>query len=92
MKTMDYHDYYLKCDVLLLADTLEKIRNNNLKNYGLHYYLSAPALMLNMTKVELELISNADMYLFFEVGIRGRVSYISKRYSKANKCISNRVT
>ena len=38
-----------------------------------------------MTKVELELISDADMYLFFEKGMRGGVSYISERYSKANK-------
>ena len=37
-----------------------------------------------MTKVELELIPYRDMCLFFETGIRGRVSYISKRYSKAN--------
>ena len=38
-----------------------------------------------MAKIELELILDADMYLFFEKGMRGRVSYISKRYSKANK-------
>ena len=46
MKTMkDYHDLYLKCDVLLLADFLKKIRNNSLKNYGScpSQYLSAPA-------------------------------------------------
>ena len=36
MKTMkDYHDLYLKCDILLLADVFEKVRNNTLKNYGL---------------------------------------------------------
>ena len=50
--------------------------------------MSAPALsldaMLNMTKVELELISDAYMYLFFQKGMRGGVSYISNRYSKAN--------
>ena len=40
--------------------------------------------MFNMAKVELELISDANMYLYFELGMRGGVSYISKRYSKAN--------
>ena len=61
MKMMkDYHNLYLKCDVLLLADVFEKFRNNSIKNYGLcpSYYLSTPALtwdaMLNLTKVELE--------------------------------------
>ena len=53
----DYHDLYLKCDVLLLADILEKFRDKSLKNYGLcpSHYLSEPALiwdaMLNTTKV-----------------------------------------
>ena len=37
MKTMkDFHDLYLKCDVLLLAGIFEKFRNINLKNYGLY--------------------------------------------------------
>ena len=40
--------------------------------------------MLNLIKVELELISDADMYLFFEKDMRGGVSYISKRCSKTN--------
>ena len=35
--------------------------------------------MLNMTKVQVELISDADMYLFFEKGMGRRVSYISNR-------------
>ena len=36
MKTMkDYHDLYLKCDVLLLADVFDTFRNNSLKNYEL---------------------------------------------------------
>ena len=41
--------------------------------------------MLNMTKTKLDLISGPDMYLFFGKYMRGGVSYISNRYSKANK-------
>ena len=47
MKTMeDYHDLYIKCVVLLLADVFEKFRNNSLKNYTCcpDHYLSAPSL------------------------------------------------
>ena len=40
--------------------------------------------MLKITKVELEKISNADMHLFIEKGMRGGISYINKRFSKAN--------
>ena len=36
-----------------------------------------------MTKTKLELIPDSDMYIFFEKGTRGGVSYISNRYSKA---------
>ena len=39
--------------------------------------------MFDMTKAELDLISGAVMYQFFEKGMRGGVSYNSKRYSKA---------
>ena len=74
----------------------EKFRNDNLKNYGLCqiHYFSAPALtwdaMLNMKKVELELISDSHMYIFFEKGTRGGVSYITNRYSKAkNKYLNS---
>ena len=73
----DYHDLYLKCDVLLLADVSKKYRNNSLKNYGLcpSHYLSEPGLsqdaMLKMTKVELELIPDPEMYIFFEKRQKG---------------------
>ena len=40
--------------------------------------------MLNMTKAELELISDSDMCIFIEKGTRGGVSYIYNRYSKNN--------
>ena len=40
--------------------------------------------MFNMTKLELELIPDPNMYIFFDKGTRGGVSYISNRYSEAN--------
>ena len=86
----DFHDHYLKEDVLLLADVYEKFISTCLKYYGLDpcHYFSAPELswdaMLKMKKVELEKISDPDKYMFFEKGMRGGVSYINKRYSKAN--------
>ena len=40
--------------------------------------------MLSLAKVELILTSDVYMYLVFEKGIRDGVSYVSKRYSKAN--------
>ena len=69
----------------------EKFRKNSLKNYGLcpSDYMSAQFLswdaMLNMKKGELELIPGADMHLFYQKGMRDRVSYISKGYIKASK-------
>ena len=70
-------------------DFFKNFRNKSLKNHGLfpNHYLSAPALswdtMINIKKVQLELISDTQMYLFFAKSMRCRVSYISKRYSKA---------
>ena len=90
MKNMgDYHDHYLKKDVLLLADVFEKFIDTCLKYYelGLYHYFSAPGLswdaMLKMTGVKIE-INDIDQYLFIEKGSRGGVSYIAKRYAKAN--------
>ena len=42
-----------------------------------------------MTKVELKFISDADMYLFFGSGMRGRVFSLSNRYSQANNTYLN---
>ena len=86
----DYHDLYIKTDVLLLADFFEKFINTCLEYYGLDtcHCFSSPGLswnaMLKMAGIELELISEIDMHLFIEKGMRGGISYIAKRYSKAN--------
>ena len=97
MKNMgDYHDHYLEKDVLLLPDVFEKFIDTCLKFYGLDpcHYFSSPGLnwdvMLKMTGARLENIVDIFMYLFIEKGLRGGISYIAKRYSKANnKCMKN---
>ena len=75
MQTMgNYHDLYLKTDVLLLADVFENFRKKCLKYYGLdpaHYY-TVPGLSwdaaLKMTKVNLELLDDIEMHLMVEKG------------------------
>ena len=86
----EYHDLYLKSDVLLLADVFENFRSTCLNYYKLdpaNYYTS-PGLSwdaaLKMTKINLELITDIDMYLMVEKGIRGGISTITNRYSIAN--------
>ena len=91
MKTFkDYHKLYNITDVLLLADVFENFRNLCLKIYGLDpvYYFTAPGLAwdacLKMTNINLELLSDPNMLLMFEKGIRGGISMISNRYGEAN--------
>ena len=45
--------------------------------------------MSKMTGVKLEKISNIGKYLFIEKGLRGGISYIAKRYAKANNKYMN---
>ena len=91
LKTMgDYHDLYLKSDILLLADVFENFRKTCLQYYKLDpcHYFTSPGLswdaMLKMTDIKLELITDIDMYQFIEKGMRGGISYIANRYGKAN--------
>ena len=74
----------------MLTDVFDKFIKTCLKYYELDpcHYFSSPGLswdtMLKMTDVKLEKISDIDKYLFTEKGSRGGISYIAKRYAKAN--------
>ncbi|WAR30902.1 hypothetical protein MAR_033444 [Mya arenaria] len=76
--------------VLLPADVFETFRDVCLTNYNLDpaWYYTAPGLAwdaaLILTEVELELLTDPDMLLMIEKGIRGGVSTIMTRYGKAN--------
>jgi hypothetical protein len=86
----EYHDLYLKTDVLLLADVFENFRDICLEYYKLDpaHYFTSPGLawdaMLKLTKVKLERLTDPDMYLMIEKGIRGGISVNSGKYSAAN--------
>ena len=84
IKTMgEYHDLYLKSDMLLLADVFKSFRKTCLQYYKLDrcHYFTSPGLswdaMLKMTNIKLELMIDVDMYQFIEKGMRGGVSYIA---------------
>ena len=86
----DYHDLYLKTDVILLADCFESFRKTCFRNYKLDpaHYLTAPGLsfdaMLKKTNITIELFEQEDMLEFVESGMKGGISVISSRYGKAN--------
>ena len=91
MKTMrDYHNLYNRSDVLLLCDIFENFRKVCKENYDLDpcWYYTAPGLSwdacLKLTGIKLELLSDPNMLHMFEKGIRGGISMIPTRHSKAN--------
>ena len=77
------------------ADVFETFISPSIKHYKLDpcHYFSSPGLsldaMLKMTYVKLEKISGIDKYLLIEKGSRGGISYIAKRYAKANNKYMN---
>ena len=86
----DYHDLYLRTDVVLLANVFEAFRDTCLKHYKLdpaHFYTS-PGLdwkaCLKCTGIKLELLTDPDMLLMFERGIRGGITQAVCKYASAN--------
>ena len=86
----DYHDLYVQSDTLLLADVFNNFRNMCVKEYELDpaHFLSLPGLAwqacLKKTNIELELLTDYDMLLMVEEGIRGGICHSIHRYAKAN--------
>ena len=85
-----YHDLYVQTDTSLLADVLEKSRDTCIEIYGLDpsHLLSAPGLAwqacFKKANVNLELLTDVDMLLMIEAGIRGGTCQSTHRYAKAN--------
>ena len=86
----EYHDLYLKTDIILLANVFEAFRGVCLKNYGLdptHFY-TAPGLAwkacLKRTRIRSEFLLDPDMLLMFERGIRGGITQSVHRWARAN--------
>jgi hypothetical protein len=75
----DYHDIYLRGDVILLAEVFEKYRDLSMESYGIDpiWYVSGPSFfynaMLKMCKARLPLIKDEEMYRLVKSGIRGGV-------------------
>ena len=89
-KLGEYHDLYVQSDTLLLADVFENFKNMCIKVYGLDlvYFLSERELAwqpcLKKTGVKLELITDVDMLLMIEKGIRGGIFHSVYRHAKAD--------
>ena len=92
IKTMsEYHDLYLASDVLLLTNVFENFRKTCMQYYKLdlsHYFtspgLSWDAMLIKMTNIKLELMTDIDMFQFIKKSMRGGVSYIANRYGNVN--------
>ena len=84
------HDLYVQSDTTLHADVLENFGDKciNVDKLDPAYYLSAPSLSwhsgLKMTGQALELLTDKNMLLLLEKGIRGSICEAATKYKKAN--------
>ena len=86
----ELHDLYMETDTLLLSDVFQNYRKIILKNYELDpvHFLTAPSLSwaagLKYTKAQLEIPTDIDTHLFFDLGLRGGISMVVNQFARAN--------
>ena len=86
----NYHDLYLRMDVVLLANVYEAFRDTCSRHYKLDpaHFCTSPGLAwkacLKCTGIKLELLTDPDMLLMFEWGIRGGINQVVRKYASAN--------
>ena len=86
----EYHDLYVQSDTLFSEDVFENFINKCIEIYKLDpaHFLSTPGLAwqacLKKTGVKLEFLTNNDMLMIVEKGIRGGICHARHRYAKAN--------
>jgi len=93
-KLRDYQDIYLESDVLLSGDVFQEFRIQTRKNIDIDplHYINLPSMAFDgavkkakeFCEPSIDLVTDPDMYMMLERGIRGVVSQISNRYGKAN--------
>ena len=84
----DYHDLYVQSNILLLADVFENFRKAYIKTYELDpaHFISLPGLVWQacLKKAGVELLTDYDMLLMIEEGIRSGICHAVHRYAKVN--------
>ena len=85
-----YHDLYLRTDVFLLTDVFDNFRDLCLEYYGLDpaHYFTLPSFawdaMLLKTGVEIDPLTDQEMYEMIEKGLRGGMCQVSHKEAKGN--------
>ena len=85
-----YHNFYVRLDTALLADVFENFRNKHIETdkLDLAYFLTTPGLSweacLKKASVKLELLTDENMFLTYEEGVRGGICNKVHIYAEAN--------
>ena len=88
---LDYMCIYLKLDVTLLADVFQQFRAKSVDNNRLDpiNFFGVPGMgwasALMTLNEPISLLSDNDMYNFFEAGIRGGLTFVNKHFVKADQ-------